>query len=209
MLNKLVLLCAFAAAAAAQNWEVGAIGGYGFSPNMHVKTGTASADTGFRPGGVVGVFGGEDSYRYWGGEARYLYRFSDLKLASGNADVHFGGHTHIIEGNFMAHFRPRESRVRPFFAFGGGIKVIQGTGRESAAQPLGRFAALTATREMLPVAGVGFGVKVNLRQHLRLRVEGRDYISSNPERVIAPAPGASLSGILHDALGLAALSYTF
>jgi hypothetical protein len=83
------------------------------------------------------------------------------------------------------------------------------TGVESASQPLARFAALTATHEILPTAGVGVGVKIALKQHVRLRVEVRDYISAAPSGVIAPAHGLSINGISHDILGLAGLSYTW
>jgi len=210
MLKAFVLALTLAAAAAqAQTWEVGAIGGYGYSPKLTVTTPTGSADTGFKNGGAVGAYGGEDSTKHWGGEARYLYRYSNLTLSAGNTTVNFGGHTHIIEGDLLAYFKPKGARIRPFVAFGGGIKVLVGTGIESAAQPLSRFAALTSTREILPTAGVGVGVKIALKQHVRLRVEVRDYISAAPSGVIAPAPGASIGGIAHDILGLAGLSYTW
>jgi hypothetical protein len=209
MLKAWGLCCLLAGSVAAQSWEVGAIGGYAFSPSLNVTGPAGRADTGFRSGAVVGVFGGEEMAGYWGGEARYLYRFSDLKLSSGSTSVRFGAHTHIAEGNFLLHFRRRETRLRPFLAFGGGVKIIQGTGLESASQPLGRLAALTATRELIPVAGVGFGFKLNVRDHLRFRFEGRDYIGPSPDKVIAPSPGATLGGVLHDFMGLVSVSYTW
>ena len=209
MLKSWGLLCLLAASAWAQTWEVGALGAYGVSRDLKVTSPAGAANAGFRNGVGVGFFAGDDTYRYWGGEARYIYRFSDLQVSSGSTKVSFGGHTHIVEANFLAHFRPREKRIRPFFAFGGGIKIFQGTGIERAAQPLGRFVALTATKEWLPVAGVGVGVKVDIRRHLRFRLEGRDYISGTPDKVLAPVPGAVIGGVLHDFLGMAALSYTF
>ena len=86
---------------------------------------------------------------------------------------------------------------------------MQGTGIESAAQPLSRFAGLTHTLQTLPVADFGAGVKVNLSPHVRLRLEVRDYLSTRPDQVIAPAPAVALKGFLHDVLGLVALGYTF
>lgn len=191
------------------HWEVGAVGGYGWTNDLTVTGPAGSAAAGLKAGGAVGVFAGDDMYDRFSGEARYLYRFSDLKLSSGSTSVDVGAHTHIAEGAFLFHFKGRQSHMRPFFAFGGGIKVLQGTGIESAAQPLGRLAALNATREVLPTADVGFGVKWSLRPHVRLRVEVRDYISGAPEKVIAAAPGASISGILNDVTGLAGLSYVW
>ena len=207
--NVAVLLALAAGTACAQNWEAGVIGGWGYSPSMNVKAGSASAGTGLSQGGVVGVFGGEDTYDHLGAEARYLYQYSDLKLSSGGTTVHFGAHTHIVGGEFLLHLRPREATIRPFVLFGGGIKVLQGTGIESAGQPLSRFAALTATREILPTADAGVGVKFNFRRHVRFRVEADDFISPSPSKVIAPAPGASMGGWWNDIVGLGAISLTW
>jgi hypothetical protein len=211
MLKKLALTGLLAAGVAcAQEWEVGAIGGYGYAPHLTVNKGSASAETGISSGGVVGVFAGDDMYKFWSGELRYLYRFDDLKLSSGNVTTpNFGAHTHIITTDFLGHFRPKGSTFRPFIAFGGGAKVMVGSGIESAGQPLGSFAALTATHEILPVGDVGAGVKIDLHKNLRLRVEMRDYISPAPNKVIAPAPGASLGGVLNDLQGMVGLSLTW
>jgi hypothetical protein len=211
MLKKLALTGLLAAGVAcAQEWEVGAIGGYGYAPHLTVNKGSASAENGISSGGVVGVFAGDDMYKFWSGELRYLYRFDDLKLSSGNVTTpNFGAHTHIITTDFLGHFRPKGSTFRPFIAFGGGAKVMVGSGIESAGQPLGSFAALTATHEILPVGDVGAGVKIDLHKNLRLRVEMRDYISPAPNKVIAPAPGASLGGVLNDLQGMVGLSLTW
>ena len=77
-------------------------------------------------GAVFGVYGGEDMYRYWSGEANYLYRHDDLKLSNGSVSESFAGHSHFLTGDILAHFRPRESRIRPFFSFGGGLRDYRG-----------------------------------------------------------------------------------
>jgi hypothetical protein len=208
MLKKLVMTgLLVAGVACAQEWEVGALGGFGYAPHLTVSRGSASADTGIRYGGVVGVYAGEDMYKYWSGEIRYQYRFDNLKLSQGNISAgDFSAHTHIVTADFLGHFRPRGSHIRPFIAFGGGAKIMVGSGIESAAQPLGNFAALTATHEVLPVADIGGGVKIDIHKHFRLRIEGRDYISPAPNKVIAPAPGASLGGVLNDLQGMVGFS---
>jgi len=48
-------------------------------------------------------------------------------------------------------------------------------------------------------------VKIRVANHLMLRVQARDYISKAPHEVIAPAPGAKLSGIRQDFIGSVAL----
>jgi hypothetical protein len=209
ILGAAVVLVATATLASAQQWELGAIGGIAYSPNMTVRNATTSASTGFKLGGVVGVYAGEDLYRYLSGEATYLFRTGDMKLEGSGKSASFAQHTHIITGDFLAHIKPKGARIRPYISFGGGVEVIQGTGQESATQPLGNLAALTATREVLPVGEVGVGVKVQLSKRLRLRVQVRDYISQSPSSVIAPAPGASIGGIRQDILGMGAIAFTW
>ena len=211
LLTRLMAIAGIAAgvACAQNNWEIGGIGGFGVARGLSLKGPAGSATPGLANGAAIGAFGGHDTYEHWSGELRYLYRFSDLKLSSGPTSVTFGAHSHIIHPDFLAHFTPRSSRIRPFIAFGGGVKILEGVGAESAAQPLGRFAALTRTRETLGFADVGAGVKINLLNSLRLRVEVRDYISPKPTKVIAPAPGATIGGALNDIIGSVAISYTF
>jgi hypothetical protein len=206
----LVLAAAPAIAQEAPHWELGVIGGFGYSPSLTIKNSTTSASTGFANGGTIGVYAGEDyTYRYFGGELNYLYRMSDLKLEGNGKSVQFGAHTHIITGDFLAHFRPYGSRVRPYISFGGGIEIIEGTGAESATQPLGNLAALTHTRELLAVGEAGAGVKVQLSRHVRVRVQVRDFISAAPNQVITPAPGASIGGIVNDIVGMGTLALTW
>jgi hypothetical protein len=211
MWKGLVLACWLATGVAyAQEWEVGAIGGFGYAPDFTVKGPSGSATTGLKNGPVVGAFGGDDAYDHWSVEARYLYRFSNLKLSSGSTSLDFGAHTHILNADALFHFRPRTSRIRPYLVFGGGIKLLEGTGAASASQPLGNLVALTHTSETLLMADGGAGVKINLRQHVRVRFEIQDYISAAPSKVIFAAPGTSMSGGLwHDIQGIAAISYTW
>ena len=49
MLKKLALTALLAAGmASAQEWEVGAMGGFGYAPHLTVSKGNASANTGIR-----------------------------------------------------------------------------------------------------------------------------------------------------------------
>jgi hypothetical protein len=205
----LVLAAAPASAQEVTRWEMGIIGGYGYSPSLTVKNATTSASTGFKSGGTIGVYAGEDTYRYWSGEATYLYRMSDLKLEGNGRSASFGAHSHLITGDFLGHFRPVGSHVRPFVSFGGGIEVAQGTGAESATQPLGTLAALTHTNQVLAVGEAGAGIKIQMSKHLRIRVQVRDYITRAPDQLIAPAPGASLSGIMNDIVGMGTLGFAW
>ena len=135
-----VMFAAAAGLASAQEsqWEVGAIGGVGFSPDMTVKNGSASASASVRPGLTVGAYGGQDMYRYWSGEVNYLYREGDLKLSGNGQSARFAAHTHLITGDFLAHFKPRGAHIRPFVSFGGGVEVMEGTGQEAVQSAPGK-----------------------------------------------------------------------
>jgi len=188
----------FASIAAAQTWEAGVLGGFGVTPDKSVSSAAGSASTGFKNGGTFGIFGGANDYSYIGGEASYLYRLSDLKVSSGGTQVDFAGHTQFLDFRFLVHFAAREKRFRPFVAVGGGVAIYSGTGEPNAAQPLNNIVALTETRETKPMASGAAGIKYRLTQHLGLRFEFRDYATPFPNRLIGPAPGASVSGWLQN-----------
>jgi hypothetical protein len=207
VLLSAVLFGPLAASSFGQEWYVGVDGGYGFAPSLTVQNPPGSASTGFDNGYSVGAFFGANAYKYWGGELRYLYRQSDLKLESGSTSTHFTANTNILNFDFLLHARPQESSIRPFVAFGAGMRFLTGTGTESASQPLGRFAALTHTTESLPVGDVGVGIKVNFHKSWQFRAEAHNYFGPAPQKVITPALGATLSSWLNDIVGSASIAY--
>jgi hypothetical protein len=193
----------------AQGFELGAVGGFSYAPNLGVTEGSATASAGIGHGDVVGAYGGQDMYRYIGGEVRYLYGFGSLQASSNNTSVTFARRTQTITFDLLGYLRPTGLRVRPFLALGGGVEILSGTGAESAAQPLGNFVALTHTRETLGVGDVGVGLKISVSKHLRLRLEAHDYMSPSADKVIAPAPGASIGGFMNNIVGAASIALTF
>jgi len=210
MLKRLALTAwLIAGAAYAQNWYLGASGGYGFAPKLTINGVSPEAKAGLENGGVLGAYFGEDSHDYWSGEIHYLHRWDSFSLSSGGTTVKFAGHSDLLHADFLRHFAPRGSKVRPFVAAGGGVRFLDGTGTESSTQPLGNYAALTATRESLPVIDAAVGVRVKYQNRVELRFEVRDYISPAPSQVIAVAPGASLSGWFNDIVASASIGYSF
>lgn len=196
-------------AAVAQQWEAGGLGGFGITSDVSVKNSAGSVTTGLKNGFAVGAFAGSNDYKYFGGEASYIYREGDLKLDGRGSSVSFGSYTQFLDFRFLVHFAPRESRIRPFLAFGGGVGIYSGTGRESAAQPLNSFVGLTHTTETKPMVSGSAGLKMRLTQHLAFRVEFRDYATPYPSRMIAIAPGASGGGWLHNFMPVAGIGATF
>lgn len=200
---------AFSCCATAQVWEMGALGGYGFTDNVTVKNGTNSATAGLKSGPMFGFVAGSNDYNRFAGEASYIYRYSDLKLSGAGSDVSFGGHTQFVDFRFLVHFADREQRLRPFVAIGGGVAVYTGTGQESAGQPLNTLAALTHTQETKPMLSAAAGVKYRVSRHVMIRGEFRDYVTPFPDSVIAPAPGAAAGGWLHNFCPLFGVVGTF
>ncbi len=193
----------------AQEWSLGVAGGFGFTRNLTVTNSTGSGKAGFKPGLAVGAYAGNDMYERWGGELRYLYRVSNLKVSGGGQEAGFSGETHVVHYDFLYHTADRDAKVRPFLAAGGGVKVFRGTGIERAFQPASKFALLTRDQEVLGMVSVGGGVKVALSDMMHLRVDFRDYISPFPTQIVAPAPGAKLKGWLHDFVPMVGVGFQF
>ncbi len=192
-----------------QQWEIGGAAGYGYPKDRPVSSGSLAGRTGFQHGFAVSVLGGNDMYEHLGGEVRYTYRKSDLKVSSGSASARFRGDSHAVHYDLLFGLRPRESRLRPFFAIGGGIKVYRGTDTESSRQTLSNLAVLSHTQEFKPMVSVGAGIRQRLGRFAALRVDFRDYLTPFPKQVIAPGPGARIGGWVHDFVGLIGVSTIF
>jgi hypothetical protein len=209
ILGYVFLLSVVAVPACLAQFEVGALGGYTFPKDLTVKNATGSAAAGFKSGAAWGLFVGHNTYNYLSGEVRYTYLFSDLKLSRSGTEVTFPATTQLVHYDILLHAKKRESKVRPFLAVGGGVKIFHATGTERAFQPLSDFAALSRTNEVKPLISAGGGVKYKLNSRFTLRGEFRDYISPTPDKLIAPAPGATLGSWVHDFVPLVGLSITF
>lgn len=192
-----------------QKWEVGAGVGASFYTSQDYKNALSSAKAGLSDGLLASVWLGNNSGNLLGGELRYDYENTDLQLSSGATRVSFGAETHALHYDFLLHFTPRGSRVRPFVAGGGGVKFYRGTGKEAAFQPLSSLALLTKANETKGLLSLGAGIKIAIAHALQLRLEVHDYLTPFPKTVIAPAQGSKVNGWLQDFVALAGLSFTF
>jgi hypothetical protein len=208
--GRILILTGLAATAClAQQWEMGVAGGYGFYRNATVKNSTGSGKAGLNAGLSAGVFAGNDMYERLSGEMRYTYRVGKLHVSGGGQQADFNAETHVVNYDVLYHFADRGSRIRPFIAGGPGIKVYRGTGVEKAFQPANKFALLTKTQEVKALISAGAGVRVALSNLIQFRAEFRDYMTPVPKNVIAPAPGASIKGWLHDFVPSVGIGVTF
>ena len=193
----------------AQQREIGGLGGGGFLTSATLRGGPAAATAGFSPGYAAGVILGQDLYRHWSGEIRYLYERRDARLGNRGTISEFAAQTHTVHYDVVFHARPRTARIRPYLAAGGGVKLFRGSGVEMAYRPLMEYAYLTRTTELKPVLVVGAGVKFAFAGHLIARIDLRDHITGFPHKVIAPAPGITAGGMFHDLVPAVGLSWTF
>ncbi len=212
LFNYLMLsvLFGFVSLCQAQQYEFGALGGFGAASGLSAKSASgASADTGISSGIALGVFFGDNLYGRIGGELRYLYRASALQVESGGEKATLSGRSHIFHYDIVVHTKPPGEGVRPFVAVGIGVRHYQGTGVERAFQPLSEFVLLTQTSETRPLLSIGGGVKWTRENGMSLRFEVRDYVTPAPKEVLFPAPGGTVNGWLHDIIPQVGIAYTF
>lgn len=207
--KRLLLFIAMVLGARAQQREIGILGGGGFLNGAPVEGTATSVTASFSPGPAAGVLIGHDLYSHWSGEIRYLFEERDARLRSSGTAAGFAGQAHVLHYDLVLHARPRQDRVRPYVAVGGGIKIFRGTGAEIAYRPLMEYAYLTRTQELKPMLTVGGGLKFRLGGRMMARVDFRDQLTRFPHKVIAPAPGMTLGGWLHDFVPTVGLSWMF
>jgi hypothetical protein len=188
-------LLATAPAAFAQNWEVGVAGGGNFYTSQTFTNPAGNAEAKLASGFIVSAWLGNNTSGPFGGELRYDYEHSDLKLTSNGTSVSFGGaQTHAIHYDVVA---------------GGGFKDYSGTGKEQVFQSLSNIALLTKTNQLKPLISVGGGIKFQVASNVQFRVEIHDFLTPFPDKVIAPALGSKVGGWLSDFAATAGLSFSF
>jgi hypothetical protein len=209
-LRNTMLFFTAVAGAYAQQWEIGGNVGGSFVPGVNVSGPTGSATAGFQTGVVAGAWIGQSISKHIGGEIRYNFMQSNLKLASGGTSTSFSGNSHALYYDLLIRTtHHKESRAEIFGAVGGGMKIFRGTGKEQAFQPLSQFAYLTKTQTVKPMLSVGGGVKFRLSPHMTLRTEVRDFFTPFPKEVITPAPGAKIGSMMHNIVPMVGVSYEY
>ncbi|MCX6626215.1 MAG: hypothetical protein NTW28_01110 [Candidatus Solibacter sp.] len=174
---------------------------------MPVSGGIGSATAGFQTGAVLGGYVGHSQYKHLGGEFRYAYLQSNLKLKSGGSQATFSGVSHVVHYDVIFKTTRNSGKVQLFAAVGGGMKAFRGTGKEAAYQPLSQFGYFTKTQTMKPMASVGGGIKFALTRKVFLRTEFRDYITAFPKEIITPAPGTKYGTLLHEFVPMVGLGF--
>jgi opacity protein-like surface antigen len=210
-LSQMFVVCAAVAAAPclmAQKWELGAGVGGGFYTSQDVTSAGATASAKLQNNIAGSVWLGNNRAGHWGGDFRYDYQRGDLQLSSAGTQALFAAQTHALHYDILWQATSGESKVRPFVAFGGGVKIYEGTGTEAVYQPLSNFALLTKDQDLTGLVSVGAGIKFQIAPHVQLRVDVHDYLTPFPKKVITPNVNSKVGGWLQDFVPMVGLSFT-
>jgi opacity protein-like surface antigen len=193
----------------AQNWELGAGAGYGFYRNGTVYAPAGTVTAGIRNRFAITSWLTEDMYQNLSGEFRYTYQDGDPFLQRASVQTNIQGQSHAFHYDLLFHLHPRESRFRPYFAAGLGVKHYVVSGPAPPAQPFASVAQLVSTDDTEFLTAVGAGFVYRLRPNIVLRVDFRDYITKFPKKIIVAAPNGTPSGIFQQFTPMIGLAYAF
>ncbi len=202
-------LLSVALPAAAQQWEIGGDIGYGVYRSGSIYSPAGDATAGIRNRFTAGAVVCEDLHEYISGEIRYQYQDGHPFLSSGSVSKDIQGQSHTFTYDVLFHFKPRGQKIRPFVAAGAGVKYYEIAGPAPSPQPIPSIATLNSIDEWKFAASLGGGVKYQLREHILLRGDFRDYLTQFPKRQIAPAPNGTARGIFQQFTPMFGVSYTF
>jgi hypothetical protein len=197
------------AAASAQSWEIGAAAGSGAYHDGTVTAAAGQAQAGMGNGITPSVVVCDNMYEHVSGEFRYLYQGGQPFVSQGSVKGTMAGKSHTFVYDALIHVRRRDSRFRPYFAIGAGVKGYLAPGPAPSPEPLLKIAALVAKNQWTLVGSVGGGIKVKVQKHIVLRFDIRDYPTQFPKRQIVPASGASASSLLQQITPMAGVSLVF
>ena len=199
----------FASAACAQHYELGADIGYGFYRNGSIYSNSGTAQAGIRNRFAAGTILGDEFSEFVAGEFRYLYHDGHPFLAAPGVKTDIQGQSQALTLELRFHFKDRRHRLRPFVTGGGGAKDYVVAGPEPFPQPVPQLASLIANDVWKVAITVGGGVKYRWREHVLLRGEFLDFLTTFPRQQIVPAPHNTARGIFEQFTPLFGVSYTF
>jgi len=187
---------------AQDRWEISAVGGGTFYRDLNASgTNPArAANVGFFDGAAAGVVVSQTGRQRWGGEFHYLFQTNNMRLrtgqgATGAAD--FAAQSHAFHYDVLLYANRRDARVRPFVAFGPGLKVYEANGQERGFRPLDNIVIFSRESEVKFMLSAGGGVKLRVHKHALVRLDFRDYVTGIPKNFTS-FPGVRLSGQFHN-----------
>jgi len=142
--------------------------GYGAYRNATVTAPAGNATAGVANRVAAGFVFGEDLYDRLSGEIRYLYQNGGPFVSGGGARGSIQGQSHAAHYDLLIQVRDRESRLRPYFIVGGGIKYYRTTGAPPV-QPLPSIVTVRNRHQLAGLGTVGVGARYQLADHVYVR----------------------------------------
>jgi hypothetical protein len=204
-----MIASAFCSRCLAQEWELGAAGGYGWYANPSIVSPAGSIRSGFASKGVMGVVFGQNMYEHIGGEVRWLYQFGGPQLKSQGIEASSTGYTNLVTYDVLFFTSNKEAKVRPYVAGGAGIKVYTGSELRSVGQPFVGSAVLVPGTQVEPAISAGAGLKYKVSGSIVLRVDFRTYFSPCPNQIFRPTGVSSIHGWVYNFVPLGGVSFVF
>lgn len=204
-----VLMFFAPAAFAQQQYELGADVGYGWYHDGTIFSSSGTAQAGIRNRFAAGVFLGQEISRYVSIEFDYLYHDGHPFLQAPGVKADIQGQSQTLTPELLFHFKDRSHRWRPFLEGGCGAKGYIIAGPAPYPQPIPQIASLTTNDIWKVVFSAGGGVKFRLLDHLQLRAQFLDYLTTFPRQQIVPAPHNTARGIFEQFTPVVSVSYTF
>jgi hypothetical protein len=204
-----VLLASIAMGQDVDRFQAGALIGYGFYRNGSIFSSEGTAEAGIRNRFAAGILLGYDFQEYVSCEFRYLYHDGHPFLQAPGTRVDIQGQSQALTGSLLFHFHDRTHRWRPYAIAGAGAKGYIIAGPEPFPQPIPQIASLIANDVWKVVFVVGGGVKFRPREHLELRGEFVNYLTTFPRTQLVPAPHNTARGVFQQLTPLFGVSYTF
>ena len=204
-----MLAAALSFSCAAQEWELGAAGGYGWRVNPSIISAAGSIQSGFASKGVMGAVFGQNMYEHMGGELRWLYQFGGPRLKSQGIETSATGYSNLITYDVLFHMRHREAKVRPYVSGGAGIKVYTNSQHRFVGQPFFDSALLVPRSQVVAAISAGGGLKYQVSRDILLRLDFRTYFTPAPDQILRPIRASYIHGWMYNLVPLGGISFVF
>jgi hypothetical protein len=205
----ITLAAALAIPCAAQEWELGAAGGYGWHSNPSILSNAGSIQSGFASRGVMGVVFGQNLYEHVGGEVRWLYQFGGPELKSQGIETNPTGYSNLLTYDLLVHIAHREAKLRPYVAGGAGIKIYTGSQHRFINQPFLPSAVVLPETQVVAAISAGGGLKYQVSRDILLRLDFRTYFTPCPDRILRPLGASYIHGWMYNFVPLGGVSFVF
>src|SRR5947209_3757888 len=119
---RFAVMVLFSAVAFAQQYQLGAVIGYGVYRNGTIYSASEKIQAGIRNRFGAGIDLSDDFSRYVAAEFQYLYHDGHPFLQGRGVKTDIQGQSDALTVNLLFHFKQREARWRPFVEGGAGAK---------------------------------------------------------------------------------------